>query len=64
LGRFESGQSVWISPCLSGEFVIEDEAIVMDDLGDGYIVLQVAERVPSYGSGHFVQDNEVLEMMN
>jgi hypothetical protein len=62
--RFKSGQSVWVSPGLSGETVIEDEAVVLDDLGDGYIVLQAAERVPSHGMGHFVQDIEVLAMMN
>ena len=36
--------------------------MVLDDLDDGYLVLQDLERVPSYGSGHFVQDAEVLEM--
>jgi hypothetical protein len=64
MARFSVGQSVWISPGLSGEWVIEDEAIVLDDLEDGYIVLQGAERLPSHGSGHFVQDTEVLAMMN
>lgn len=62
--RFESGQSVWVSPGLSGETVIEDEAVIVDDLGDGYIVLQATERVASFGMGHFVQDKEVLAMMN
>ncbi len=57
--RFASGQVVWISPCASGEWVIEDEAVILDDLGDGYLVLQEAERVPSHGAGHFVQDMEV-----
>jgi hypothetical protein len=38
---------------------VEDEAVIVDDLGDGYIVLQELERVPSYGMGHFVQDIEV-----
>lgn len=55
---------MWISPCFSAEWVIEDEAIVLDDLGDGYIVLQQLERLPSFGMGHFVQDIEVLAMMN
>jgi hypothetical protein len=64
LERYKSGQSVWISPNLSGEWVIEDEATIMDDLGDGYIVLQAMERHSSYGSGHFVQDIEVLALMN
>lgn len=57
--RYTSGQAVWISPCASGVWVIEDEAVVVDDLGDGYLVLQESERVPSHGSGHFVQDAEV-----
>lgn len=61
--RYQSGQSVWIAPCANSEWVIEDEATVLDDLGDGYIVLQEWERHPSYGSGHFVQDIEVLAMM-
>lgn len=42
---------------------MEDEATIVDDLGDGYIVLQETEREPSYGMGHFVQDIEVLDMM-
>ena len=60
MGRFSVGQSVWISPGLSGEYVIEDEAIILDDLEDGYIVLQEMELIPSHGMGHFVQDREVL----
>jgi hypothetical protein len=60
MGRFSVGQSVWISPGLSGEYVIEDEAIIVDDLEDGYIVLQESELMPSHGMGHFVQDREVL----
>jgi len=60
MGRFSVGQSVWISPGLSGEYVIEDEAIILDDLEDGYIVLQESELMPSHGMGHFVQDREVL----
>lgn len=58
--RFESGQSVWISPVTCGQQLIEDEATIMDDLGDGYIVLQHTEREDSCGMGHFVQDIEVL----
>lgn len=58
--RFQLGQSVWVSPCTSGEWVIEDEGVIVDDLGDGYIVLQQLERKPSHGMGHFVQDIEVL----
>jgi hypothetical protein len=33
--------------------------MILEDLGDGYLVLQESERVPSYGAGHFVQDVEV-----
>lgn len=57
--RFAMGQSVWISPSANGQQLVEDEAVIVDDLGDGYIVLQESERVPSYGTGHFVQDIEV-----
>lgn len=57
--RFSRGQSVWISPCASGAWVNEDEAVILEDLGDGYLVLQESERVASYGAGHFVQDIEV-----
>lgn len=62
--RFSAGQAVWINPAQSGAWVIEDEAVVLDDLGVGYIVLQESERIPSYGSGHYVQDIEVLALMN
>jgi hypothetical protein len=41
-------------------FVREDEGIVLDDLEDGYLVLQESERVPSHGAGHFVQDVELM----
>ena len=57
--RFVQGQAVWISPCASGRWVSEDEGVVLDELGDGYLVLQESERVPSFGAGHFVQDVEV-----
>lgn len=57
--RYTAGQSVWVSPSGSGQQLVEDEAVIVDDLGDGYIVLQELERVPSYGMGHFVQDIEV-----
>lgn len=60
MGRYKSGQSVWVSPQVSRAYVIEDEAIIIDDLEDGYIVLQESELVPSHGMGHFVQDIEVL----
>jgi hypothetical protein len=43
-------------------FVCEDEGIVLDDLEDGYLVLQASERVSSHGAGHFVQDVEVQLM--
>jgi len=33
--------------------------VILEDLGDGYLVLQESERVPSYGAGHFVQDVEL-----
>lgn len=61
--RYESGQPVWISPSVSGHQLTDDEAVVLDDLGDGYIVLQESEREPSHGMGHFVQDVEVLDMV-
>lgn len=63
MGRYKAGQCVWVSPSVSGLYVVEDEAVVMDDLGDGYIVLQEVERLPSYGCGHFVQDREVLDLI-
>lgn len=61
--RYKAGQGVWVSPCASGHWVIEDEAVVLDDLGDGYLVLQALERMPSHGAGHFVQDTEVLDLV-
>jgi len=59
MGRFIVGQSVWVSPCASGAWVSDDEGVILEDLGDGYLVLQESERVPSYGAGHFVQDVEL-----
>lgn len=59
MGRFHIGESVWVAPCESGRWLAEDEALVLDDFGDGYLVLQVSERVPSHGSGHFVRDREL-----
>ena len=50
---------VWVSPGESGEWLTDDEAVILEDFGDGYRVLQESERVPSYGSGHFVQDSEI-----
>lgn len=60
MSRFVKGQVVWVSPCASGVFVCEDEGIVLDDLEDGYLVLQESERVASHGEGHFVQDVELM----
>lgn len=57
--RFNVGQAVWVSPAVSAQNLIEDMATVVDDLGDGYIVLQESERAASHGMGHFVQDIEV-----
>lgn len=60
--RYAVGAAVWISPAKSGQWVVEDEAVIVDDLGDGYLVLQVSERIPSHGSGHFVTDVEVEDL--
>lgn len=57
--RYKVGDVVWVSPGESGDWLVEDEAVVLEDFGDGYRVLQESERVPSYGSGHFVQDSEL-----
>jgi hypothetical protein len=57
--RYEVGDTVWISPDESGDWLVDDEAVILEDFGDGYRVLQESERVPSYGSGHFVQDSEI-----
>lgn len=57
--RYKAGDVVWVSPDESGDWLTEDEAIILEDFGDGYRVLQESERVPSYGSGHFVQDSEL-----
>ena len=59
MDRFTAGQTVWLAPCASGAWVSEDEGVILEDLGDGYLVLQESERVPSFGAGHFVQDVEV-----
>lgn len=59
MGRHKVGDVIWVSPAQSGEWLTEDEALVLEDFGDGYRVLQESERVPSYGSGHFVQDSEL-----
>lgn len=57
--RYKVGDVVWISPDDSGDWLVEDEAVILEDFGDGYRVFQESERVPSYGSGHFVQDSEI-----
>jgi hypothetical protein len=62
MGRYKAGQDVWISPNVSGHWLNEDAGIVLDDVGDGYLVLQIAERMPSGGLGHFVQDAEVQDL--
>jgi hypothetical protein len=57
--RFNIGETVWVSPSVSGQWLCEDEATVVEDLGTGYIVHQASERVSSYGLGHFVCDLEL-----
>lgn len=57
--RFSKGEAVWVSPSVSGQWVSDDEATVIEDLGTGYLVLQDSELVPSYGLGHFVCDLEL-----
>lgn len=58
-GRYRRGDSVWVSPSNSGEWVCDDEAVILEDLGSGYLILQESERIPSYGQGHFVCDLEL-----
>lgn len=62
--RFNSGEAVWVSPSVSGEWLSDDEATVLEDLGTGYIVLQASERVSSYGLGHFVCDMELAVLVD
>ena len=57
--RFNIGEAVWVSPSSSGQWLCEDEATVVEDLGTGYIVHQASERVASHGLGHFVCDLEL-----
>jgi hypothetical protein len=57
--RYTQGDRVWVSPSNSGQWVSDDEAVILEDLGSGYLVLQDTERVPSHGHGHFVCDVEV-----
>ncbi len=57
--RYKQGDSVWVSPSASGQWVSDDEAVILEDLGSGYLVLQDTELVPSHGHGHFVCDVEV-----
>lgn len=58
-GRYRQGETVWVAPSSSGEWVCDDEAVILEDLDTGYLVLQESERVPSHGQGHFVCDVEV-----
>jgi hypothetical protein len=60
--RFMKGEAVWVSPFVSGRWLTDDEAVVLEDLGAGYIVLQESERVPSHGLGHFVCDLELSKL--
>jgi hypothetical protein len=57
--RFAKGDTVWVSPTDSGYWLTDDEATVLEDVGSGYLVLQAAERVSSYGQGHYVCDAEL-----
>lgn len=57
--RFVSGEHVWVAPSASGEWLCDDEAVVLEDLECGYVVLQDSERIPSYGAGHFACDMEL-----
>lgn len=57
--RFRRGEAVWVSPTVSSQWLSDDEAVVMEDVGAGYLVLQESERVPSHGLGHFVCDKEL-----
>jgi hypothetical protein len=61
--RFTSGEAVWIEPAGSGEWLVDDEAVILEDLGCGYLVLQATERVPSYGQGHYVCDTELSRLL-
>jgi hypothetical protein len=56
------GEAVWVSPSVSGQWLSDDEAVVLEDLGAGYMVLQESERVPSHGTGHFVCDLELTAL--
>jgi hypothetical protein len=56
------GEAVWVSPSVSSQWLSDDEAVVLEDVGAGYLVLQESERVPSHGLGHFVCDRELSEL--
>lgn len=60
--RFMRGETVWVSPTVSSQWLSDDEAVVMEDVDAGYLVLQESERVPSHGLGHFVCDRELSEL--
>lgn len=62
VSRFAKGDVVWVSPAWSGEWLTDDEAIILEDVGSGYLVLQDTERVPSYGQGHYVSDTELSQL--
>ena len=57
------GETVWVSPSVSGHWLCDDEATVIEDLGTGYLVLQDSERVSSWGLGHFVCDLELTALL-
>jgi hypothetical protein len=57
--RFMQGEAVWVSPSVSSPWLSDDEAVVVEDVDAGYLVLQDSERVPSHGLGHFVCDREL-----
>jgi hypothetical protein len=57
--RFVEGDTVWISPNANAGVLADDEAMVLEDLGTGYIVIQEDELEPSDGLGWFVSDVEV-----
>lgn len=59
IARFAEGSTVWVKPNNSADVLNDDEAVVIEDLGTGYIVLQEDELEPSGGLGWFVTDDEV-----
>ena len=61
--RFTTGDAVWVRPGQSSRWLNDDEAVVLEDVGCGYLVLQDTERVPSYGQGHYVCDLELSGLL-